>query len=307
MSELPKAYVDLLEVGQGGCGPEARRTCNPSVHVVFHCEDGGDAAIHLILRDEDFNVVAHTFDTPVMGGVYRDGLLSQYADGQPTMSAQNPGPPWRMLEFFIHSSSPTLSQLLKGFRLHRPPEVTWILQAVAAPVEWVCTPEGFPLQRRVLPEWNWDGAREVVFTVYQERGLWRCRGASSGSLPTDEAPQISNVKIKKRGTDDLSGFAEVTVTCKTDIPAVVKAFFNLYQEGGAPGEPLEPVCDPFSGWSSAYSSVGTSHIITLPTDKLYYHQNHPKKCCLKLVACLPQWRHVSWAKSVSELLTFTLP
>jgi len=91
------------------------------------------------------------------------------------------------------------------------------------------------------------------------------------------------------------------------VPAQAQAYFGLTQEGGAPGDEMGEACDPFSGWGSGVSPVGTEHSLELPRTALSYNKEHIKDYCLQVVAWLPKYRYVDWAKAYSEIISFVLP
>jgi|GEM_PF-2310010 len=311
-TEKPIAYVDYIEVcGGGQCG-QVSGACEPSVRIVGHCDDGGDVAFLVVVRDEAGKVYAHSLDTPMWDGLYRDGLLAQQGNGYLITSQNNLGPPWLSCEFDIMTGGAggyRLSQYLKR-SLYVPlgvGGVRYTVQAFASPVEWVCTEDGQLLRRKCTGEWNWETGEEVVLHMYRQGRIQKCDHASAGLLPMYRKPVMSDIQIAIGDDQDDEGYASVTISLETDVPAQVQAYYALAMEGGVPGDDVESCCDPFSMWRSGVSPEAKQHTLSLPWSTLRYSREVRKEYCLKLVAWPPRYRWVDWARAYSEQLSFTLP
>lgn len=291
-----KAYVDKLIVCQDGqCGAGSSGYCDPNLWVWGHASDGGDVAFTIILRDEEDNVVAHS-----------DPLLSQRGDGVLITSRKNEGPPWISCDLLIPTRGAggySLSQHLHGINsLHRRTEVTWKVQVVAGPVKWITTPDGYPLRRECLHQWNWDAMLEADLHVYYKNREYRCDKVVVGELPPYQAPVISSVAHEITDHEDERGYANVSVSFKTDIEAQGIVYYNLFTGGEeAPGQP----CDPFGMWQSAISEMGKEHTILLRQDTLWYAKEDPKEYCYAVVAWPAKYRYIKEAKEY-EFGTFVI-
>jgi len=120
------------------------------------------------------------------------------------------------------------------------------------------------------------------------------------------APVISNVQVNVFDDDQEQGYASGSISFETDIEAEVRVYHGLYFKGGAPGEPIESVCDPFSsGWRGiVVSEPGRTHLAELPRSTLWYSREARKQYCLVVVAWPVGYPHV---KAYSEAVSFTLP
>jgi len=292
------AFVDYLAVAQGGrCGAVPNK-CLPSVHLVGHCENGSEAAFLLTLRSPSGKLLAYS----------AMDLMATHADGVLITSARCSLPPWRSCEFSIFTAGaggPLLSHYLP-YDLARF-SGTYVLQAFASPVERITTPNGEAIRRFCLDEWNWDGGQAVELRVWCDGRTWHCTEATAGALPPYQSPKISDLTLTVADNEGDHGWASVVVDFATDVPAQAQAYFGLAQEGGAPGDEMGVVCDPFSGWGSGVSPAGTEHSLELPGTALYYDKECTKDYCLQVVAWLPKYRYVDWAKTYGEIVSFTLP
>jgi len=312
-NDINLAYVDLLSVGMGGhCGANNRGNCDPALRVTGHCDSGEDVAFLVIFREMDDAVFAHTLGTPVESGYYADGLLSQVADGVLTMSKDNPGPPWKAVEFNIHTGGAggySLRQFLSVDKLYRVPEARWKIQAFASPVKMISMPDGHPLRRVCLNEWNWEGGQEVELHVYRQGKVWMCDEDTAGPGTPSKGPVVSPLELDISGDDQHEGYARVIVRFDTDVEAQAQAHFSsLFSEGGVLEGEMAYVCDPYiSGLRSGVSEPGLHHELALPMSALWYSQESDKQYCLQVVTWLPRWRYAGWARGKSGVVDFSLP